>query len=327
MFNRKAGILTLNRNVVLKSSSGFEMHLDEAVVDTGSGEVVSNKPVAVFTQDATLNADRLEVDEVRRDRPLHRRRGHEPEWPRRSQATGSGHGQAMSTEADHGGALLAAFMAAAMPCALAQPGANSGKTAPNALQGFQQNRGQPVQIEAASLEVRDKDKVATFTGNVKVVQGDTTMRCKSLVVFYEQQDKDQQRQAAAQTMKAATPGPGGSSQISRLEASGGVTVTQKDQTATGDTRAVRHEVQHRDAAGQCAWSARARTSCAASGWWSISPPACRASMPASERAGSHADPAGRAAGRVARPARRRNSGRSARRRRIRRTEWTSGARR
>jgi lipopolysaccharide export system protein LptC len=60
-FNRKAGTLTLNRNIVLKSSAGFELHLEEAVIDTGSGEVVSNKPVAVFTQDATLNADRLEV--------------------------------------------------------------------------------------------------------------------------------------------------------------------------------------------------------------------------------------------------------------------------
>ena len=62
MYNRKTSILNLNRNVVLKSSAGFEMHLDEAIVDTGSGEVVSNKPVAVFTQDATLNADRLEVE-------------------------------------------------------------------------------------------------------------------------------------------------------------------------------------------------------------------------------------------------------------------------
>ncbi|MSP47553.1 MAG: LPS export ABC transporter periplasmic protein LptC [Xanthobacteraceae bacterium] len=61
LFNRKAGVLTLNQNVTLKSSSGYEMHLEEAVVDTVSGEVVSSKPVAVFTQDATLNADRLEV--------------------------------------------------------------------------------------------------------------------------------------------------------------------------------------------------------------------------------------------------------------------------
>ena len=62
VYNRKTSILSLNREVILKSSAGFEMHLDEAIVDTGSGEVVSNKPVAVLTQDATLNADRLEIE-------------------------------------------------------------------------------------------------------------------------------------------------------------------------------------------------------------------------------------------------------------------------
>src|SRR6476620_12620093 len=67
--------------------------------------------------------------------------------------------------------------------ALAQ-GAMSG--VPNAMQGFSQNRDQPIQIEAASLEMRDKKKEATFAGNVKVVQGDTTMTSKTLVVFYEQ---------------------------------------------------------------------------------------------------------------------------------------------
>ena len=66
--------------------------------------------------------------------------------------------------------------------ALAQ-GAMSG--VPNAMQGFSQNRDQPIQIEAASLEMRDKKKEATFSGNVKVVQGDTTMTSKSLVVFYD----------------------------------------------------------------------------------------------------------------------------------------------
>lgn len=130
--------------------------------------------------------------------------------------------------------VLAAVAAASMLTAVASPGAiaqpNASKGQPNALQGFSQNRNQPVQIEAGALEVRDKDKVATFTGNVKVVQGDTTMRSKSLVVFYEQQGQP----SGAPAMKAATPGPGGSSQISRLEATGGVTVNQKDQTATGD---------------------------------------------------------------------------------------------
>jgi len=125
----------------------------------------------------------------------------------------------------------ASMLLAAASDAMAQPNSAKGSGSnSNALQGFSQNRNQPVQIEAASLEVRDKDKLATFSGNVKVVQGDMVMRCKSLLVFYEQQGQ----QAGAQTMKAATPGPGGSSQISRLEATGGVTVNQKDQTATGD---------------------------------------------------------------------------------------------
>ena len=70
------------------------------------------------------------------------------------------------------------------------------------MQGFSQNRDQPVHIEAATLEVRDKDKVATFSGNVHVVQGDTTMRCKSLVVFYEGGEG-----GAGKTLKAADPGP------------------------------------------------------------------------------------------------------------------------
>jgi len=135
-------------------------------------------------------------------------------------------------------AAATAILMATASYAVAQPNKGNAPNSAvqnNALQGFSQNRNQPVQIEAASLEVRDKEKKATFSGNVKVVQGDTTMRCKSLVVFYESQGQQGQQAAGAQTMKAAAPGPGGSSSISRLEATGGVTVTQKDQVATGST--------------------------------------------------------------------------------------------
>jgi len=104
------------------------------------------------------------------------------------------------------------------------------KGPPNALQGFSQNREQPVHIEAATLEVRDKEKQATFSGNVRVTQGDTGLRCKSLVVFYDQGGET----GAGSSMKAATPGPGGQQKIKKLEARGSVVVTQKEQTATGD---------------------------------------------------------------------------------------------
>src|SRR4051794_23390828 len=122
--------------------------------------------------------------------------------------------------------------------ALAQ-GAMSG--VPNAMQGFSQNRDQPIQIEAASLEMRDKKKEATFSGNVKVVQGDTTMTSKSLVVFYDSNSApapspaSSAKVAKSAPMQSATPGPGGSSSIRRLEARGSVVVTQKDQVVTGET--------------------------------------------------------------------------------------------
>ena len=72
---------------------------------------------------------------------------------------------------------LAAMLVLGMPGAAAAQNQVQG-----GLQG--QNNGQPIHIEAMTLEIRDKDKTATFSGNVKVVQGDTTMRCRTLVVFY-----------------------------------------------------------------------------------------------------------------------------------------------
>lgn len=106
------------------------------------------------------------------------------------------------------------------------------KGPPNALQGFSQNRDEPVHIESNTLEVRDKEKVATFSGDVRVKQGDTGMRSQALVVFYEQEGGSP---SGGKPMQAATPGPGGNQKIRRLEARGDVVVTQKDQTATGET--------------------------------------------------------------------------------------------
>ena len=142
------------------------------------------------------------------------------------------------------GIAIAAFLLAlfAVNSASAQ-GSMSG--VPNAMQGFSQNRDQPIQIEAAALEMRDKKKEATFSGNVKVVQGDTTMTSKILVVFYEDKSTQTPAPAPAGTkgaaakgtapMQSATPGPGGASSIKRLEAKGNVVVTQKDQVVTGET--------------------------------------------------------------------------------------------
>ena len=119
-------------------------------------------------------------------------------------------------------ACKAAFAIAII--AAGEAGAQSAVTGvPNAMQGFSQNRDQPIQIEAASLEMRDKKKEATFSGNVKVVQGDTTMTSRTLVVFYDSGAASAAAPAAnakavakSAPIQSATPGPGGSSSIRRL---------------------------------------------------------------------------------------------------------------
>jgi lipopolysaccharide export system protein LptA len=136
-------------------------------------------------------------------------------------------------------ASAAAVAFAFVLVAAAEAGAQSAVTGvPNAMQGFSQNRDQPIQIEAAALEMRDRKKQATFAGNVKVVQGDTTMTSKTLVVSYDSASAPAAGSDVARPappMQSATPGPGGSSSIRKLEAKGSVVVTQKDQVVTGES--------------------------------------------------------------------------------------------
>ncbi len=131
--------------------------------------------------------------------------------------------------------LRSGLIAAALMAAGEAAAQNAVQGVPNAMQGFSQNRDQPIQIEAAALEMRDKKKEATFSGNVKVVQGDTTMTSKTLVVYYQGGDTAKGDAPSKTKTAAASPAPSGASSIKRLEARGNVVVTQKDQVVTGDT--------------------------------------------------------------------------------------------
>jgi lipopolysaccharide export system protein LptA len=136
-------------------------------------------------------------------------------------------------------ALLAVVAAWAATPAAAQP--KSDNAAPGPFQGMMsdQKKDQPVQIEAATLEVRDKNKTATFSGNVQVVQGDTTMKCQNLIVYYGQEigiAGGNKPAPTPVTTTKSTPGmPQGAQNIRRIEARGGVTVITKDQNVKGET--------------------------------------------------------------------------------------------
>jgi lipopolysaccharide export system protein LptA len=90
------------------------------------------------------------------------------------------------------------------------------------------NSKEPIKIDADRLDVFDKEKRAVFTGNVVAVQGETTIRCTVMTVFYEQ--------SAVKSGAPAAPPSGGDSggAIRKIDCTGPVTVVQKDQVATGN---------------------------------------------------------------------------------------------
>ena len=115
---------------------------------------------------------------------------------------------------------------------------------PSAFQGFSRDSNEPVKIESNALEIHDKDSYAIFSGNVLVQQGDSTMRSRDLKVYYEGSLRDAQKGVKGGTDGKAAPAAAKSSaktvtndpaqRIRRLEALGGVLITNKDQKATGD---------------------------------------------------------------------------------------------
>ena len=74
------------------------------------------------------------------------------------------------------GALLAAGAAAL--CLLPATPAPA-QTMTNTFGGFSKNSNEPIDIESDVLVVHDEQKYATFKGNVKAVQGTTTLRAQA----------------------------------------------------------------------------------------------------------------------------------------------------
>ncbi len=60
-YDMKAEMLTLNEDVHLVSTTGYEVRLAEAVVDIHKGNVVSEKPVWVKLTNGVVTANRLDV--------------------------------------------------------------------------------------------------------------------------------------------------------------------------------------------------------------------------------------------------------------------------
>lgn len=76
---------------------------------------------------------------------------------------------------------LAGFL---LVCASALTAPVAAQTTSSQMNGLKLSNDQPIQIESDALEIREQEKKAFFTGNVKVVQGTTTLQAGAMTVFY-----------------------------------------------------------------------------------------------------------------------------------------------
>lgn len=122
----------------------------------------------------------------------------------------------------------------AQQAAAPAPAATGGGTPVSPFGNFGGGKG-PIQIESNELEVQDKKGIAIFTGNVVAKQGDSVLQAQKLVVYYSQPPASGGAGADKAKKPSATAAAEGQQQqqIERLEATGRVLLSEKDQTATG----------------------------------------------------------------------------------------------
>ncbi|MGD8561535.1 MAG: lipopolysaccharide transport periplasmic protein LptA [Desulfarculaceae bacterium] len=93
---------------------------------------------------------------------------------------------------------------------------------------------QPIHVVADKLEVDNLAQVGTFTGSVKAVQGDVTITCDKLEVYYLRDDQEQKEKATAPEEKEASQGlVDEGAKIRKVVALGHVKIVQQDRVAVG----------------------------------------------------------------------------------------------
>jgi lipopolysaccharide export system protein LptA len=124
--------------------------------------------------------------------------------------------------------FLCGFMAMPASAQKKQPASSSSATASNSsgngiLPGS--NSKDPVNIDAAKLDYFDKEQKLIYTGNVVAVQGESKLLTPTLVIFLMPKEPGNESSTPSST----------NNQVRRMEASGPVTLSQKDQVGTGDS--------------------------------------------------------------------------------------------
>ena len=98
---------------------------------------------------------------------------------------------------------------------------------------------QPIHVVSDRLEVDNKAQVAHFFGSVKATQGDVTITCDTLEVYYDREAPPEAKKEGGTSKEADSAASKGSAltdeggQVRMVVALGHVKVTQKDRVAVG----------------------------------------------------------------------------------------------
>ncbi len=123
-------------------------------------------------------------------------------------------------------AALAIALLASIPMQAAW--AQAGKERAVGFGNFGSSK-EPIKIDANKLDVFDKEGRAVFTGDVVAVQGESTMKCTIMTVFYEQRDQN-----GGQAVPAPAAQGTDDSAIKKIDCKGPVTIVSRTQVATGE---------------------------------------------------------------------------------------------
>lgn len=120
-----------------------------------------------------------------------------------------------------GGAMLAGLAPASAQQAAA-PKAKAGKKSGAPFAGFGSNSKEPIKIDSNKLEVFDKENRAVYSGDVVLVQGQTTLRSSTMTVFY----------VSSKTGGGTSNAGAGQNSIRKIDFAGPVSILSGTQSAT-----------------------------------------------------------------------------------------------
>ncbi len=203
-YDQKKDLLELYETIDVDGSTGMKARLTRATIYTKESRIISDEPVYVEMDTGNIRA--------------------------RSMALNTKSRQGTFTDDVHV-KLKAPPPKPEDPAAVAKP-----KAAAPMMPGLAANSGQPIEVKSQRLDVDDTVKSAMFRRDVIAKQGDAVLQAPELDVFYEGK-ADIMGGPAKKPDAPAPEAPAGEPQtkLKLIKARGGVQMTNKDDTATGDT--------------------------------------------------------------------------------------------